>query len=182
MKDNNNEKRKLFFEKNLPVIISILITLVFIVIALYYKIENIKIIKIEFLLNIIVTIVTTIIGFLLTGLTIIMSMMQTKVMRVIRKNQGENLLSRYIISPIVCGFILIINILIIGYLIDNENNVNIIMLTSVLFFIIIFIVETVRISFFMKKIFIIMSQEYSTGEKKENIKNAQSNRINFINK
>lgn len=90
MKNKDNEKVELILEEYLPIIISSVITILFIIIVFYYKVENIKIPKIEFLLTSIVTLVTTIIGFLLTGLTIIMSMMQTRVMRVIRNHCGES--------------------------------------------------------------------------------------------
>ena len=182
MKNKDNEKVELILEEYLPVIISSVITIFLIIIVFYYKVENIKIPKIEFLLNSIVTLVTTIIGFLLTGLTIIMSMMQTRVMRVIRSHCGEKLLSKYIISPIVWGVILIVNILIMGYFLNSENTVNIVMLISSLFFIIMFITGTIRISYFMKNMFIKISQEYNIEEKKSNIKKAQSNKIEFINK
>lgn len=72
MKNKDNEKVELILEEYLPIIISSVITIFFIIIVFYYKVENIKIPKIEFLLTSIVTLVTTIIGFLLTGLTIIM--------------------------------------------------------------------------------------------------------------
>ena len=182
MKNKDNEKVELILEEYLPIIISSVITIFFIIIVFYYKVENIKIPKIEFLLTSRVTLVTTIIGFLLTGLTIIMSMMQTRVMRVIRNHCGEKLLSKYIMSPIIWGVILIVNILIMGYFLNSENTVNSVMLISSLFFIAMFITGTIRISYFMKDMFIKISQEYNIEEKKSNIKKAQSNNIEFINK
>ena len=69
-----------------------------------------------------------------------------------------------------------------GYFLNSENTVNSVMLISSLFFIAMFITGTIRISYFMKDMFIKISQEYNIEEKKSNIKKAQSNNIEFINK
>ena len=182
MKKLNNDKIELMLEKYITVLVTSIVTLIVIILICKLKINNIEIPKIDFLLSSVITVVTTIIGFLLTGLTIIMSLMQTKVMKIIIKNSGEKLLSKYIMSPIIWGILLIINILLTGYLLKDDNTINKYMLIITIFLLTIFAIGTIRVSYFMKKMFLKVSEEYRENDIQSNIKKAKKKSVKFLNR
>lgn len=175
------EKEGIFLEKYITIICSLIVILIFTIAFLKLNIKEIKIEKIDLLFSSIFTIITTIIGFLLTGLTIIMSLMQTRVMRIIRSNSGEKLLSKYFISPIVWGIISIVYMLIIGFSLNDDNIVKSGDILILLFFIVLFGVATIRITYFMKKMFLKISDEYKANDAKAQTKKAKENSVHFTN-
>ncbi len=181
MKKYNVEKVQLMLEKYITVLVAIAITLIATIIIWKLKIESVEIPKVDFLLSSIITVVTTIIGFLLTGLTIIMSLMQTRVMKIIRRNSGEKLLSQYIMSPIIWGTILIFYVFFMGYVLKDDNIINKLMLIISIFLITIFSVATIRVSYFMKKMFLRVSEEYKENDIKSNVKQAKIKSVEFHN-
>lgn len=178
MKDNIH----IILEKYITVIISSIITIVSVITFFKFNIIDVKIEKVDLIFSSVISVITTIIGFLLTGLTIIMSLMQTRIMRIIRKNSGEKLLSKYIISPIIWGIISIVYILIVGFNLDVQNNVKRLNILVLIFVISMFTVGTIRISYFMKEMFLKISEEYKVNDEKNMTRKAKENSVEFVNK
>jgi len=172
----------IILEKYITVIISSIITIVSVIIFFKFNIIDVKIEKVDLIFSSVISVITTIIGFLLTGLTIIMSLMQTRIMRIIRKNSGEKLLSKYIISPIIWGIISIVYILIVGFNLDVQNNVKRLNILVLIFVISMFTVGTIRISYFMKEMFLKISEEYKVNDEKNVTRKAKENSVEFVNK
>lgn len=172
----------IILEKYITVIISSIITIVSVIIFFKFNIIDVKIEKVDLIFSSVISVITTIIGFLFTGLTIIMSLMQTRIMRIIRKNSGEKLLSKYIISPIIWGIISIVYILIVGFNLDVQNNVKRLNILVLIFVISMFTVGTIRISYFMKEMFLKISEEYKVNDEKNVTRKAKENSVEFVNK
>lgn len=172
----------IILEKYITVIISSVITIVSGIVFLKLNMTDFKMEKVDLIFSSVISVITTIIGFLLTGLTIIMSLMQTRIMRIIRKNSGEKLLSKYIISPIIWGIISIIYILIVGFNLNSENNVKRLNILVLIFEISMFIVGTIRINYFMKEMFLKISEEYKIKDEKNITRKAKENSVKFVNK
>ena len=91
-------------------------------------------------------------------------------------------MSKYIISPIIWGIISIIYILIVGFNLNSENNVKRLNILVLIFEISMFIVGTIRISYFMKEMFLKISEEYKIKDEKNMTRKAKENSVKFVNK
>ena len=105
-----------FIEKYMTIIISISI----LVISIIKLPKLITISKMDLMLSSVITITLTLIGILITALTILLAVMQTKAIKLLKLNLRDKLIG-YIIKPIFIGFIMVIYLLYSIYIIKDKT-------------------------------------------------------------
>ncbi|EQH09364.1 hypothetical protein QOW_1463 [Clostridioides difficile Y215] len=79
-----------------------------------------NIIKIDVLLSSLTTITVTLIGILITALTILVAIINTKTVKILCKNKLWNKFINYFITPIILGIILLVYLIYIMCILKNE--------------------------------------------------------------
>ena len=153
-------------KKNLELIFPLIVTTV---IAVVFKVlakgDTIVINAIEFILENLFSLVTTLIGFIITTITIFVSFVKSKVMRYLKLNNQINRLLFFFVEPIIWGILVIIDI---GYLATKFNDLNMMYTNQILIGIILFclfIFCILRIALILcKLLFIVIEQPDSIEE------------------
>jgi hypothetical protein len=148
---------KRLFEKYYPSIIALFSSIIF----LLQEFNKVKINRFEFLLDSTITVCITIIGFFITIIAILISLMDKKIMKIISKYRAEALLTDYFISPILSGFVLIIYCFYLGYAIDQESTLNKYQVTVFIYLITVFAIGTYRVAYMLVYILRLIPRENS---------------------
>ena len=153
---------KKILELIFPLIFTTIIAIIFKVIV---KSDIIVINAIEFILENLFSLVTTLIGFIITTITIFVSFVKSKVMRYLKLNNQINRLLFYFVEPIIWGILVIIDK---GYLATKFNESNMMYTNQILIGIILFglfIFCVLRITLILcKLLFIVIEQPESIEE------------------
>lgn len=106
------------------IIIPISACVILILILYMLKIPNMKICKIDFVMNAIVTCVVTLAGFILTSISIIISMSGSPIMKKIITEGGFKELKTHYTMTLILSLVLIIVCIGLGITIGEDNVVN----------------------------------------------------------
>ena len=109
---------KKYIELLFPVAITIILIIIF---KCSLKGDVIQIDSIEFMLENIFSLVTTLMGFIVTTITVFVSFVKSKIMKYLRINNKIKTLLFYFIEPLIWGIFTIIDI---GYLATKFNESN----------------------------------------------------------
>lgn len=153
------------FERWYPIAIPLLI------IFLFYRIGINEIIfkRVDVFISSLITVGVTIIGFVITIIAILIGILDKKIMGIINKNKAINLLGEYLIFPVVLGFILIINSLLLSYFIDENSIISGVFFYLMVFSIFSFFLSLLRMIYVLAYLFKNVSQEYLPENKDEEI-------------
>ena len=155
----------------LPIIITSVLAVIF---KTSLKGEMIQVNAIEFILENIFSLVTTLMGFIITIITIFVSFVKSKVMKYLKKNDKIKTLLFYFIEPLIWGITVIIDI---GYLatkFNDSHNMYINQLLIALILVSLFMLTVLRITVVLcKLLFIILEDPKSIEEKKDNAYNVK---------
>lgn len=109
-------------------------------IAFFLKGQDIKIQRIEFVLNAIITCSSTLVGFMLTSLSIIFGLVNTALLRTIYKTNARYELNIRYVETMLIGVILIIACIITGAMTNCDLIVPFLPLIFTIFFAILFLI------------------------------------------
>lgn len=155
----------------LPIIITTVLAVIF---KTFLKGEIIQVNAIEFILENIFSLVTTLMGFIITIITIFVSFVKSKVMKYLKKNDKIKTLLFYFIGPLIWGITVIIDI---GYLatkFNDSHNMYINQLLILLILVSLFMLTVLRITLVLcKLLFIIVEDPKSIEEEKDNVYNVK---------
>lgn len=155
----------------LPIIITTVLAVIF---KTFLKGEIIQVNAIEFILENIFSLVTTLMGFIITIITIFVSFVKSKVMKYLKKNDKIKTLLFYFIGPLIWGITVIIDI---GYLATKFNDLHNMYINQLLILLILvslFMLTVLRITLVLcKLLFIIVEDPKSIEEEKDNVYNVK---------
>lgn len=109
--------------KKIRFLIPAIVTVFVILIIYFLGIRNITLENIEFVLNAVITCVTTMSGFILTSISILIGLSNSRVMQTIaKKNAIGELVFRYT-EPLIVGLMLIIACVALGALVPDNKTI-----------------------------------------------------------
>ena len=152
----------------------IFLMIITIVLAIIFRIslkgEIVQINAIEFILENVFSLVTTLMGFIITIITVFVSFVKSKIMKYLKKNNKIKTLLFYFIEPLIWGILVIIDI---GYLATKFNELNNMYINQILVTLILvslFVLTVLRITLVLcKLLFIIVEEPESIEEKRESV-------------
>lgn len=150
---------EVFIEKRMPLVLSVLLALI------AYFFTDLKlnsICNLKEMLSAVINIAAVIIGFLLTTVSILISLTGKKVIKRIQMNNATSILTLYFASPIVLGFCLIILSTVLIPFDNMDGTWSHILATVLLFNAVYFILTTIRISLLLLNVLRSMSAETDT--------------------
>ena len=152
---------KKYIELIFPMIITIVLAIIF---RISLKGEIVQINAIEFILENVFSLVTTLMGFIITIITVFVSFVKSKIMKYLKKNNKIKTLLFYFIEPLIWGILVIIDI---GYLATKFNELNNMYINQILVTLILvslFVLTVLRITLVLcKLLFIIVEEPESIG-------------------
>ena len=158
---------KKYIELIFPMIITIVLAIIF---RISLKGEIVQINAIEFILENVFSLVTTLMGFIITIITVFVSFVKSKIMKYLKKNNKIKTLLFYFIEPLIWGILVIIDI---GYLATKFNELNTMYINQILVTLILvslFVLTVLRITLVLcKLLFIIVEEPESIEEKRESV-------------
>lgn len=158
---------KKYIELIFPMIITIVLAIIF---RISLKGEIVQINAIEFILENVFSLVTTLMGFIITIITVFVSFVKSKIMKYLKKNNKIKTLLFYFIEPLIWGILVIIDI---GYLATKFNELNNMYINQILVTLILvslFVLTVLRITLVLcKLLFIIVEEPESIEEKIESV-------------
>lgn len=158
---------KKYIELIFPMIITIVLAIIF---RISLKGEIVQINAIEFILENVFSLVTTLMGFIITIITVFVSFVKSKIMKYLKKNNKIKTLLFYFIEPLIWGILVIIDI---GYLATKFNELNNMYINQILVTLILvslFVLTVLRITLVLcKLLFIIVEEPESIEEKRESV-------------
>ena len=158
---------KKYIELIFPMIITIVLAIIF---RISLKGEIVQINAIEFILENVFSLVTTLMGFIITIITVFVSFVKSKIMKYLKKNNKIKTLLFYFIEPLIWGILVIIDI---GYLATKFNELNNMYINQILVTLILaslFVLTVLRITLVLcKSLFIIVEEPESIEEKRESV-------------
>lgn len=158
---------KKYIELIFPMIITIVLAIIF---RISLKGEIVQINAIEFILENVFSLVTTLMGFIITIITVFVSFVKSKIMKYLKKNNKIKTLLFYFIEPLIWGISVIIDI---GYLATKFNELNNMYINQILVTLILaslFVLTVLRITLVLcKLLFIIAEEPESIEEKRESV-------------
>ena len=158
---------KKYIELIFPMIITIVLAIIF---RISLKGEIVQINAIEFILENVFSLVTTLMGFIITIITVFVSFVKSKIMKYLKKNNKIKKLLFYFIEPLIWGILVIIDI---GYLSTKFNELNNMYINQILVTLILvslFVLTVLRITLVLcKLLFIIVEEPESIEEKRESV-------------
>ena len=158
---------KKYIELIFPMIIIIVLAIIF---RISLKGEIVQINAIEFILENVFSLVTTLMGFIITIITVFVSFVKSKIMKYLKKNNKIKTLLFYFIEPLIWGILVIIDI---GYLATKFNELNNMYINQILVTLILaslFVLTVLRITLVLcKLLFIIVEEPESIEEKRESV-------------
>ena len=158
---------KKYIELIFPMIITIVLAIIF---RISLKGEIVQINAIEFILENVFCLVTTLMGFIITIITVFVSFVKSKIMKYLKKNNKIKTLLFYFIEPLIWGILVIIDI---GYLATKFNELNNMYINQILVTLILvslFVLTVLRITLVLcKLLFIIVEEPESIEEKRESV-------------
>ncbi len=158
---------KKYIELIFPMIITIVLAIIF---RISLKGEIVQINAIEFILENVFSLVTTLMGFIITIITVFVSFVKSKIMKYLKKNNKIKTLLFYFIEPLIWGILVIIDI---GYLATKFNELNNMYINQILVTLILaslFVLTVLRITLVLcKLLFIIAEEPESIEEKRESV-------------
>lgn len=156
---------KKYIELLFPVIIT---TILVITLKYILKEDIIQVNSIEFILENVFSLVTTLMGFIVTTITVFISFVKSKIMKYLRRNNKIKTLLFYFIEPLIWGIFTIIDI---GYLSTKFNDLNNMYVNQLLIgiaFISLFSMAVLRVALVLcKLLFIIVEEPECTEEEKQ---------------
>ena len=161
------DSMKKYIELIFPIMTTVVLGVIF---RISLKGEIVQVNAIEFILGNIFSLVTTLMGFIITIITVFVSFVKSKIMKYLKRNNKIRMLLFYFIEPLIWGVLVIIDI---GYLATkfNElNNMYINQLLVALIFISLFMLTVLRITLVLcKLLFIIVEEPESIEEKRKSV-------------
>lgn len=158
---------KKYIELIFPMIITIVLAIIF---RISLKGEIVQINAIEFILENVFSLVTTLMGFIITIITVFVSFVKSKIMKYLKKNNKIKTLLFYFIEPLIWGILVMIDI---GYLATKFNELNNMYINQILVTLILvslFVLTVLRITLVLcKLLFIIVEEPESIEEKRESV-------------
>ena len=158
---------KKYIELIFPMIITIVLAIIF---RISLKGEIVQINAIEFILENVFSLVTTLMGFIITIITVFVSFVKSKIMKYLKKNNKIKTLLFYFTEPLIWGILVIIDI---GYLATKFNELNNMYINQILVTLILvslFVLTVLRITLVLcKLLFIIVEEPESIEEKRESV-------------
>ena len=158
---------KKYIELIFPMIITIVLAIIF---RISLKGEIVQINAIEFILENVFSLVTTLMGFIITIITVFVSFVKSKIMKYLKKNNKIKTLLFYFTEPLIWGILVIIDI---GYLATKFNELNNMYINQILVTVILaslFVLTVLRITLVLcKLLFIIVEEPESIEEKRESV-------------
>lgn len=158
---------KKYIELIFPMIITIVLAIIF---RISLKGEIVQINAIEFILENVFSLVTTLMGFIITIITVFVSFVKSKIMKYLKKNNKKKTLLFYFTEPLIWGILVIIDI---GYLATKFNELNNMYINQILVTLILaslFVLTVLRITLVLcKLLFIIVEEPESIEEKRESV-------------
>lgn len=158
---------KKYIELLFPVIFTIILA---IIIKCLLKGDIVQVNSIEFMLENIFSLVTTLMGFIVTTITVFVSFVKSKIMKYLRINNKIKTLLFYFIEPLIWGIFTIIDI---GYLSTKFNELNNMYINQLLIgiiFISLFILTVLRITIVLCELLFIIVEEPECAEDKRESK------------
>ena len=158
-------------KKYIELIFAMIITIVLaIIFRISLKGEIVQINAIDFILENVFSLVTTLMGFIITIITVFVSFVKSKIMKYLKKNNKIKTLLFYFIEPLIWGILVIIDI---GYLATKFNELNNMYINQILVTLILvslFVLTVLRITLVLcKLLFIIVEEPESIEEKRESV-------------
>lgn len=158
---------KKYIELIFPMMITVALAIIF---RISLKGETIQVNAIEFILENIFSLVTTLMGFIITIITVFVSFVKSKIMRYLKRNNKIKTLLFYFIEPLIWGILVVIDI---GYLATKFNELNNMYINQLLIALILgslFMLTILRITLVLcKLLFIIVEEPESIEEKRETV-------------
>ena len=158
---------KKYIELIFPMIITIVLAIIF---RISLKGEIVQINAIEFILENVFSLVTTLMGFIITIITVFVSFVKSKIMKYLKKKNKIKTLLFYFIETLIWGILVIIDI---GYLATKFNELNNMYINQILVTLILaslFVLTVLRITLVLcKLLFIIVEEPESIEEKRESV-------------
>ena len=158
---------KKYIELIFPMIITIVLAIIF---RISLKGEIVQINAIEFILENVFSLVTTLMGFIITIITVFVSFVKSKIMKYLKKNNKIKTLLFYFIEPLIWGILVIIDI---GYLATKFNELNNMYINQILVTLILaslFVLTVLRITLVLcKLLFIIVEEPEKKKKKRESV-------------
>lgn len=158
---------KKYIELLFPVIFTIILA---IIIKCLLKGDIVQVNSIEFMLENIFSLVTTLMGFIVTTITVFVSFVKSKIMKYLRINNKIKTLLFYFIEPLIWEIFTIIDI---GYLSTKFNELNNMYINQLLIgiiFISLFILTVLRITIVLCELLFIIVEEPECAEDKRESK------------
>lgn len=149
-----------WIRRNTERLYPLIIPFIVLFILYFIKIYEIKIPRFDVFIGSLITVSVTIIGFIITIITILIGILDRKIMTVIHKNKATGLLRKYLTCPVILGFFLIIYLLYLSYVIDTDNSIEGILLYAMLYLIFSFFLSIFRLVHILSGIFKSVSDEY----------------------
>lgn len=158
---------KKYIELIFPMMITVALAVIF---RISLKGETIQVNAIEFILENIFSLVTTLMGFIITIITVFVSFVKSKIMRYLKRNNKIKTLLFYFIEPLIWGILVVIDI---GYLATKFNELNNMYINQLLIALILvslFMLTVLRITLVLcRLLFIIVEDPESIEEKRETV-------------
>lgn len=139
--------------RNLERLYPYLISLIVVIVLFAMKINQITIMRFDILISSIISISSTIIGFIITIIAILIGLLNERVMKLIKKNNAMNLFREYLISPVIIGFILIILSNILIFIVKEDCIISGIYFYMTTFLVLTFTLSLLRIGTIIYKVF-----------------------------
>ena len=137
-------KIKRFLEEAYPYLLGLIMVVIF----MLSNIQSITVNRLELILNSVITVSITVVGFFITMVTILIGLVNKRVMKVIKKYKGDKLLANYFLSPIIFGSILVLYCFYLAYIIQGYTVYRTEILIF-LFIVTIFIIGCIRIGYIL---------------------------------
>lgn len=161
--------RKRSIEKYLPFTIACLVVILFILL----RFDRVFINRFDVFISSLISISMTAIGFIITVATIILGVLDTKIMQRIRKYKGSKLLKQYLLAPVIYGSMLTALLFYLSITVGEDKVISGIVFYASLFLITVFTASLVRIAWLVFILFNRISEDLVDDSKRMRNKEIQ---------
>ena len=145
-----------FIERACPLALSF----VFCAFLKLMSINGIVIYRFDIFISSLITASVTVVGFIITIIAIIIGLLDREIMKIINDKKSMNLLREYLLTPVLFGFLTIIDLFILISIIDKTELIANKMFYISVFIVVSFALSLIRMAYVLSYLFKNVSQEY----------------------
>lgn len=164
---------KKFIERMYPLVLSFILCLFLKIIG----INGMIISRFDVFISSLITVSVTVVGFIITIIAVIIGLLDREIMKTINEKKAMNLLREYFITPVMLGFLTIIDSFILTNTIDKTGLIANKMFYISIIIVVSFALSLIRITYILSYLFKNVSEEYIEIDIPEEVEKISEDKI-----